>query len=71
MKYADYVFFILGNISLIFSFFDNTSAMPLFAGFGILMMTYSGMNINQRYRDKLDEEAQIKLYSNPETPKAE
>ena len=71
MKYADYTFLILGNTSLIFSFFDNTSAMPLFAGFGILMITYSGMNINQRYRNKSNEEAQIKLYSASETPNAE
>ena len=71
MKYADYIFLILGNISIIFSFFDNTSAMPLFAGFGILMITYSGMNINQRYRNKSNEEAQIKLYSASETPNAE
>tara|TARA_B110000438_G_C15472525_1_gene503767 strand:- start:413 stop:628 length:216 start_codon:yes stop_codon:yes gene_type:complete len=71
MKYADYIFLILGNTSLIFSFFDNTSAMPLFAGFGILMITYSGMNINQRYRNKSNEEAQIKLYSASETPNAE
>jgi hypothetical protein len=71
MKYVDYVFFIMGNASLIISFFDNTSAMPLFGGFGVLMMMYSGMNINERYRGKSKEEAQIKLYSTSETPKAE
>jgi hypothetical protein len=37
----------------------------------MLMMIYSGMNINERYRDKSEEEAQIKLYSTSETPKAE
>jgi len=34
-------------------------------------MIYSGMNINERYRDKSEEEAQIKLYATSETPKAE
>ena len=71
MKYVDYVFFIMGNASFIISFFDNTSAMPLFGGFGVLMMMYSGMNINERYREKSKDEAQIKLYSTSETPKAE
>ena len=71
MKYVDYVFFIMGTASLIISFFDNTSAMPLFGGFGVLMMMYSGMNIKERYSDKSDEEAQIKLFSTSETPKAE
>ena len=40
MKYVDYVFFIMGNASLIISFFDNTSALPYFGGFGVLMMLY-------------------------------
>ena len=71
MKYVDYVFFIMGVASLIISFFDNTSAQYLFSGFGVLMMMYSGMNINERYREKSKEEAQIKLYSTSETPKAE
>ena len=71
MKYADYVFFIMGIASLIFSFFDNTSAQHLFSGFGSVMMIYSGMNINERYREKSKEEAQIKLYSTSETPKDE
>ena len=71
MKYADYVFFIKGIASLIFSFFDNTSAQHLFSVFGSVMMIYSGMNINERYREKSKEEAQIKLYSTSETPKAE
>jgi len=70
MKYVDYVFFIMGVASLIISFFDDTSAMPLFGGFGEFMMMYSGMNINERYREKSKEEAQIKLYSTSETPKA-
>jgi len=35
------------------------------------MMIYSGMNINERYREKSEEEAQIKLYSTTKTPKAE
>ena len=70
MKYVDYVFFIMGNASLIISFFDNTSAKYLFSGFGVAMMIYSGMNINERYRDKSEEEAQIKLYSTSERPKA-
>ena len=71
MKYVDYLFFIIGVVYSIFSLFVDTSDFPIFGGFGMLMMIYSGMNINQRYRDKSDEEAQIKLYSNPETPKAE
>ena len=71
MKYVDYVFFIMGVASLIISFFDNTSAQYLFSGFGMAMMVYSGMKINERYRDKSEEEAQIKLYSTSETPKAE
>jgi len=49
MKYADYVFFIMGIASLIFSFFENTSAQHLFSVFGSVMMMYSGMNINERY----------------------
>ena len=71
MKYFDYGIFIMGGASLIISFFDNTSAMPLFGGFGVLMMMYSGMNINDRYREESKEEAQIKLYSTSETPKDE
>ena len=71
MKYVDYIFFIMGVACLVTSFFGNTSAMPLFGGFGVLMMMYSGMNINERYREKSKEEAQIKLYSTSETPKAE
>ena len=71
MKYVDYGFFIMGVASLIISFFDNTSALPYFGGFGVLMMMYSGMNINERYREKSKEEAQIKLYSTSDTPKAE
>ena len=61
----------MGNAYLIISFFNNTRPMPLFGGFGVLMMMYSGMNINERYRNKSKEEAQIKLYSTSETPKAE
>ena len=71
MKYVDYGFFIMGVASLIVSFFDNTSAQYLFSGFGMEMMIYSGMNINERYREKSKEEAQIKLYSTSETPKDE
>ena len=71
MKYADYVFFIMVIASLIFSFIDNTSAQHLFSVFGSVMMIYSGMNINERYREKSKEEAQIKLYSTSETPKDE
>ena len=70
MKYVDYVFFIMGVASLIISLFDNTSAQYLFSGFGMAMMIYSGMNINERYREKSKEEAQINLYSTSETPKA-
>jgi len=51
MKYVDYVFFIMGVASLIISFFDNTSAQHLFSGFGVLMITYSGLNIQERYKD--------------------
>ena len=71
MKYVDYVFFFMGTASLIISFFDNTSAQYLFSGFGMAMMIYSGMNINERYRDKSEEEAQIKLFSTSETSKTE
>ena len=71
MKYVDYVFFIMGVACLVTSFFGNTSAHNLIGGFGMTMMIYSGMNINERYRDKSKEEAQIKLYSTSETPKAE
>ena len=68
MKYVDYVFFIIGVAYSVFSFIVDTSDFVLFGG---LMMIYSGMNINERYRDKSEEEAQIKLYSTSETPKAE
>ena len=61
MKYVDYVFFIMGIASLIFSFFDNTSAQHLFSVFGSVMMIYSGMNINERYS----------IESEGEVPKAE
>ena len=71
MKYVDYGFFIMGVASLIVSFFDNTSAQYLFSGFGMAMMIYSGMNINERYREKSEEEAQIKLYSTSKKQKAE
>jgi hypothetical protein len=71
MKYVDYVFFIIGVAYSVFSFIVDTSDFVLFGGFGGLMMIYSGMNINERYRDKSEEEAQIKLYSTSETPKAE
>ena len=71
MKYFDYGIFIMGGASLIISWIDNTSAQHLFSGFGLVMMIYSGMNINERYREKSKEEAQIKLYSTSETPKAE
>ena len=71
MKYVDYLFFIIGVVHSIFSLFVDTSAQYLFGGFGMAMMIYSGMNINERYRDKSKEEAQIKLYSTSETPKAE
>jgi hypothetical protein len=42
MKYMDYVIFIMGLSALIFSWFDETSAQFLFAGFGFTMMIYSG-----------------------------
>ena len=71
MKYVDYLFFIIGVVYSIFSLFVATSDFAIFGGFGMLMMIYSGMNINERYRDKSEEEAQIKLYSTSETPKAE
>ena len=71
MKYVDYVFFIMGVACLVTSFFGNTSTYNLIGGFGMTMMIYSGMNINERYRDKSEEKAQIKLYSTSETPKAE
>jgi len=51
--------------------FVDTSNFAFFGGCGMVMMIYSGMNINERYRDKSEEEAQIKLYSTSETPKAE
>ena len=71
MKYVEYVFFITGVAYLIISFFDNISSQYLFSGFGMAIMIYSGMNINERYREKSKEEAQIKLYSKSKTPKAE
>ena len=71
MKYVDYLFIIIGVAYSIFSLFVDTGDFPIFGGFGMLMMIYSGMNINERYRDKSEEEAQIKLYSTSETPKAE
>ena len=70
MKYVDYGILIMGVASLIIAWIDNTSAQYLFSGFGVAMMIYSGMNINERYRDKSEEEAQIKLYSTSERPKA-
>ena len=71
MKYVDYLFIIIGVAYSIFSLFVDTIDFPIFGEFGMLMMIYSGMNINERYRDKSEEEAQIKLYSTSETPKAE
>ena len=71
MKYVDYLFIIIGVAYSIFSLFVDTSDFPIFGGFGMLMMIYSGMNINERYREKSEEEAQIKLYSTTKTPKAE
>ena len=58
MKYVDYLFIIIGVAYLIFSLFVDTSDFPIFGGFGMLMMIYSWMNINERYRDKSKEEAQ-------------
>ena len=57
MKDADYVFFIKGIASLIFSFFENTSAQHLFSVFGLVMLKYSGMNINERYSSEWGGEA--------------
>ena len=51
MKYFDYVIFIMGAASLIISWIDNTSAQHLFSGFGFTMMIYSGLNIQERYKD--------------------
>ena len=51
MKYVDYVILIMGVASLIIGWIDNTSAQHLFSGFGVLMITYSGLNIQERYKD--------------------
>ena len=51
MKYFDYGIFIMGAASLISSWIDNTSAKHLFSGFGVMMITYSGLNIQERYKD--------------------
>ena len=51
MKYFDYGIFIIGGSSLIISWIDNTSAQHLFSGFGVMMITYSGLNIQERYKD--------------------
>ena len=51
MKYVDYVILIMGAASLIIAWIDNTSAQYLFGGFGVMMITYSGLNIQERYKD--------------------
>jgi len=51
MKYFDYGIFIMGGASLIISWIDNTSAQYLFSGFGVMMIIYSGLNIQERYKD--------------------
>ena len=51
MKYFDYGIFIMGGASLIISWIDNTSAQHLFSGFGVVMIMYSGLNIQERYKD--------------------
>ena len=51
MKYFDYVIFIMGAASLIISWIDNTSAQHLFSGFGVMMIIYSGLNIQERYKE--------------------
>ena len=51
MKYFDYGMFIMGGASLIISWIDNTSAQYLFSGFGVMMIIYSGLNIQERYKD--------------------
>ena len=51
MKYFDYGMFIMGGASLIISWIDNTSAQHLFSGFGVMMIIYSGLNIQERYID--------------------
>ena len=51
MKYVDYVILIMGAASLIIAWIDNTSAQHLFSGFVVLMITYSGLNIQERYKD--------------------
>jgi len=51
MKYFDYVMLIMGIASLIIGWIDNTSAQHLFSGFGVTMITYSGLNIQERYKD--------------------
>jgi len=51
MKYFDYGMFIMGGASLIISWIDNTSAQHLFSGFGVMMIIYSGLNIQERYKE--------------------
>ena len=51
MKYVDYGILIVGVASLIIGWIDKTSAQHLFSGFGVLMITYSGLNIQERYKD--------------------
>ena len=51
MKYFDYGIFIMGVASLIIAWIDNTSAQYLFVGFGVMMITYSGLIIQVRYKD--------------------
>jgi len=51
MKYFDYGILIMGAASLIISWIDNTSAQYLFGGFGVMMIIYSGLNIQERYKD--------------------
>ena len=51
MKYVDYGILIMGIASLIIGWIDNTSAQHLFSGFGVLMIAYSGLNIQERYKD--------------------
>ena len=51
MKYIDYGILIMGAASLIIAWIDNTSAQYLFGGFGVMMITYSGLNIQERYKD--------------------
>ena len=51
MKYVDYVILIMGAASLIIAWIDNTSAQYLFGGFDFTMIMYSGLNIQERYKD--------------------